>query len=145
MSVYFVTCREANAVKIGSSLEPHGRLREIQLGCPIKLKLEAMLPGSHAEEHALHARFADDRIHGEWFRLTEMIEAIIAANPPSEAPARVPLPGRSTAAERRAARARAERAAAQLAAEREREHAREMRRLETRGDIHFPFRRELAE
>lgn len=81
MSVYFVTCREANAVKIGSSGDPRLRLKEIQWGCPLEVTLEAILPGAAEDEHAFHARFADDRIRLEWFSLTPMIEAIIAANP----------------------------------------------------------------
>jgi hypothetical protein len=80
VSVYFVTCREANAVKIGFSVEPRARLPEIQWGCPLPLTLEAVLPGDHQEEARLHRWFADDRITGEWFRLTEMIELIIKNN-----------------------------------------------------------------
>lgn len=86
MSVYFVTCREVNAVKIGSSIEPHARLGEIQWGCPLLLKLEAILPGGCEEEFRLHRWFEDDRIRGEWFALTLMIESIIAANPAPEYP-----------------------------------------------------------
>jgi hypothetical protein len=81
VSVYFITCRTANAVKIGSSGDPHLRVREIQIGCPGKVRLEAILPGSIAEEKALHRRFADHRTQGEWFNITPVIEAMIAANP----------------------------------------------------------------
>lgn len=80
MSVYFVTCREANAVKIGYSVEPAARLPEIQLGCPLALTLEAVMPGNHQEEARLHRWFADERITGEWFRLNEMLELIIKNN-----------------------------------------------------------------
>jgi hypothetical protein len=80
MSVYFVTCREANAVKIGFSVEPRARLPEIQWGCPLALTLEAIMPGDQSEERRLHRWFADDRITGEWFRLTEMIELLIKNN-----------------------------------------------------------------
>lgn len=83
MSVYFVTCREANAVKIGSSLEPRARLSEIQWGCPLELRLEAVLPGGCEQEFAFHERFSEVRLRGEWFSINEMIEAIIAANPPA--------------------------------------------------------------
>lgn len=86
MSVYFVTCREANAVKIGSSLEPHTRLGELQAYCPLLLTLEAVLPGGTEEEFTFHRRFEDVRIRGEWFTITEMIEAIIAANPVGKRP-----------------------------------------------------------
>lgn len=80
MSVYFVTCREACAVKIGYSVEPRARLPEIQWGCPLPLTLEAVMPGDHQEEKRIHGWFADDRITGEWFRLTEMIELVIKNN-----------------------------------------------------------------
>jgi hypothetical protein len=83
MSVYFAVCREANAVKIGSSLDPFGRLPEIQLGCPLPITIEAVRPGNSEQEFELHRRFADDRIRGEWFRITPMIEAIMAASPVS--------------------------------------------------------------
>jgi hypothetical protein len=78
--VYFVTCREANAVKIGYSVEPRARLPEIQWGCPLPLTLEAVMPGDHAEERRFHRWFEDDRITGEWFRLTDMIELVIKNN-----------------------------------------------------------------
>lgn len=80
MSVYFVTCRAANAVKIGYSVEPRARLPEIQWGCPLPLTLEAVMPGDASEERRLHRWFVDDRITGEWFRLSEMIELIIKNN-----------------------------------------------------------------
>lgn len=94
MSVYFATCREASAVKIGSSVDPHSRLYEIQVGCPLEILIEAVVPGGVEQERAMHRRFEDDLIRGEWFRLTEMIEAIIAANPappPRARPVRKPL------------------------------------------------------
>lgn len=80
MSVYFVTCREASAVKIGYSVEPAARLPEIQWGCPLPLTLEAVVPGDHQEEARFHRWFEEDRITGEWFRLTEMIELVIKMN-----------------------------------------------------------------
>jgi hypothetical protein len=80
VSVYFVTCREANAVKIGFSVEPRARLPEIQWGCPLPLTLEAIMPGDHQEEARLHRWFEEDRITGEWFRLTDMLELVIANN-----------------------------------------------------------------
>jgi hypothetical protein len=80
VSVYFVTCRDAGAVKIGFSVEPRARLPEIQWGCPLPLTLEAVFPGDIQEEKRFHRWFADDRIIGEWFRLTEMIELIIKNN-----------------------------------------------------------------
>lgn len=86
MSVYFITCRKTGTVKIGSSLEPHARLKELQTGHPFELKLEAVLPGGTDEEFGFHRRFSDERLKGEWFRVTEMIELIIKNNPAGAPP-----------------------------------------------------------
>ena len=144
MSVYFVTCREANAVKIGSSLEPRARLGEIQWGCPLELKLEAVLPGNQEEEFAFHVRFSDLRLRGEWFTINEMIEAIIAANPP---------PAVATDEKPQVTREQLHKAARRRKFLEEQEAIRQKgARLNTRlltsdqrrriasGDIHFPFR-----
>jgi hypothetical protein len=91
VSVYFITCREAGAVKIGHSVDPYGRFPEIQMGCPLPLKLEALMRGAREEEKAAHWRFSEHRIHGEWFRLAEEIELVIAANSaPHERPGGAP-------------------------------------------------------
>jgi hypothetical protein len=81
MSVYFATCRQTGTVKIGSSLEPYARLKELQTAHPFELKIEAILPGGTDEEWEYHRRFADERLKGEWFKLSEMIELIIKNNP----------------------------------------------------------------
>jgi hypothetical protein len=89
MSVYFITCRQTGTVKIGSSLEPLARLREIQTGHPFELKVEAVLPGGCEEEFDFHRRFAEERLKGEWFTITDMIELIIKNNPVPP-PVRIP-------------------------------------------------------
>lgn len=89
MSVYFITCRQTGTVKIGNSLEPHARLRELQTAHPYELKVEAVLPGGHEEEHDMHRRFAEERLKGEWFTITDMIELIIKNSPPPP-PVRIP-------------------------------------------------------
>jgi hypothetical protein len=154
VSVYFVTCREANAVKIGSSLEPHARLSEIQWGCPLLLKLEAVLPGGYEEEFAFHARFSDVRLRGEWFTINEMIEAIIAVHPAPDLPPdhdRVALAQsnklghdvselrykRSSALPRRVREAMPKKPTPAFEA---RHLTREQRGRLASGDIYFPFR-----
>jgi hypothetical protein len=112
VSVYFATCREANAVKIGSSEDPHGRMMEIQMGCPLEIKLEAVMRGGCEEEFAFHRRFAEDRIRGEWFTITPVIEAIISAN---AAPVPRPKVGRLKIGARRTTRRDRKRYAAAMA------------------------------
>jgi hypothetical protein len=81
VGVYFFTCRDANAVKIGFSGDPSIRLKEVQAGCPLPLELEAVIMGSLRErESELHRQFADERIRGEWFTITPLIESMIHAH-----------------------------------------------------------------
>lgn len=146
MSVYFITAREAGTVKIGNSLEPHGRLRELQTSCPHKLKLEAMIPGAFAEEGDLHWRFSEARIQGEWFALTPEIEELIASNPAKPKP--VTAKEAKTPKERRGGpwrrlelpREREARIAAEERAAAEEIGRKWLSNLEAAGEINFPFR-----
>lgn len=140
MSVYFATIREQNVVKIGCSFDPTTRLKEIQVGCPFTVKIEATLPGHHAEEQALHRRFADDRLRGEWFTITSMIEAVMEQARIAEAARpKVPQidpPGFPEPTERKPK--------ARPLTPQESWAVREMKRREAAGDIHFPFRAKEA-
>jgi hypothetical protein len=85
MSVYFITCRAVNMVKIGYALAPHNvrqRLIGIRVCCPLDVALEMYLPGDEAAEKALHAQLKAHRVRGEWFWITEEIENLIQ-NPPT--------------------------------------------------------------
>jgi hypothetical protein len=54
-------------VKIGSTVgNPARRLSQFQLGCPLRLRVIGLLNGME-QELILHMRFADRRLHGEWF------------------------------------------------------------------------------
>lgn len=65
--VYFIRAESSGLIKIGKANNPVSRLKAIQTGSTEKLTLIAYTPGSHAEEKALHRRFASRRRHGEWF------------------------------------------------------------------------------
>jgi hypothetical protein len=78
--VYFLTCRAANAVKIGCSTAPSERLKAFQAQNPLELVLEARMPGDYVVEAFYHAKFARFSIHGEWFTLGEEVEALIVEN-----------------------------------------------------------------
>ncbi len=141
MSVYFITCRQTGTVKIGHSVEPLARLKEIQTGHPFGLKLEAVMPGNHEQERALHGRFADDRLKGEWFTITEMIELIMKNNPPPP-PTHIPT--------REEVRARLKpfpviQPIAPKAASWSRGGGSYLAKRVKAGDIHFPFRAGAAQ
>jgi hypothetical protein len=139
MSVYFITCRQTGTVKIGHSLEPSARLKELQTAHPFELKLEASLPGGADEENDMHCRFAEVRLKGEWFTINDMIELIISQNPP---PAQVRIPTREEVRAKlqpfpvvqplkpRELKARSWGT----------DGGRHLAKLVRSGDIHFPFR-----
>lgn len=55
-------------VKIGYTTDLRGRLHDLEEHLPMKLKLFASFPGTVSDERKLHARFAQYRSRGEWFR-----------------------------------------------------------------------------
>jgi hypothetical protein len=57
-------------VKIGNSQHIAGRLSDIQGSCPVPLRLAAVLSTEPPDERSWHARFAEERVRGEWFALS---------------------------------------------------------------------------
>lgn len=79
--VYFIQQEVTYAVKIGFTESRAGltqRLTDLQVGSPYPLRLVHLAPGSWALEKLLHARFAEDRLQGEWFRPSEQLAQAIA-------------------------------------------------------------------
>lgn len=69
MAVYFIQHGEAGEIKIGTTGgSPQGRMASLQTGAPLELRLLVSVPGGPADERALHERFAEHRLRGEWFR-----------------------------------------------------------------------------
>lgn len=62
-------------VKIGMTVDVPHRLRTLQCMCPAKLTVLAAFHSKDppGDERELHARFAGDRRHGEWFTATDEI------------------------------------------------------------------------
>lgn len=77
MSVYIIAAQSEGLVKIGYALRPYGRLSNLRVGSPVELVLAAIIPGSRANEQQLHAQFAKERAHGEWFYATSEICGLI--------------------------------------------------------------------
>jgi hypothetical protein len=65
--VYFVQGEGGGPIKIGSATNIQQRLRDLQIGSPVLLTLLHGVQGDYDLEYALHERFANDRLHGEWF------------------------------------------------------------------------------
>jgi uncharacterized protein YozE (UPF0346 family) len=66
--VYFVQSRKTYEIKIGfTTRQVDTRRRGLQTANPGKLEVIATLPGSREYENALHVRFAQHKLEGEWF------------------------------------------------------------------------------
>jgi len=88
--VYFVA--GADLIKIGFTLDVPGRFDRLCGSSPVPLTLLGVMRGTPATERELHAKFAAQRAHGEWFRPSLQLSAFIAANAPGTSvgtPARI--------------------------------------------------------
>jgi hypothetical protein len=75
-AVYIVAAQETGRVKIGRAKDVRKRLGALRGSSPVDLDLLGTLPGGAAVEAYLHASFASQRLHGEWFELTTEIAAV---------------------------------------------------------------------
>jgi len=80
--LYCLTARDLESVKIGTSWDPAGRLKQLQVGCPTELSLERAIPvGSRYIEDDIKSLFRHLRPHnaapgaGEWYRFTDELRA----------------------------------------------------------------------
>lgn len=73
--VYFIATRppRGKKIKIGFATNVHKRLKALQTSSPVKLQLVLSFPGTRQDEQALHKRFAEHRMEGEWFRWCKAI------------------------------------------------------------------------
>jgi hypothetical protein len=66
--IYFVQPEGGGPIKIGRAEDPEARLKALQTGSPVRLKLCRFVDAPVEWEARLHDVFAEWRSHGEWFR-----------------------------------------------------------------------------
>lgn len=73
VKVYVIHNTELNTYKIGKSINPTGRLKELQTSNSSKLKIiyEFESNDGNQLETSLHRIFSSKRISGEWFKLSD--------------------------------------------------------------------------
>lgn len=71
--VYIVQCVGTVFFKIGKANNIDRRLRSLQVGCPFQLRIVHYIEcdNPHVLERALHNKYKDKRMRGEWFSLNE--------------------------------------------------------------------------
>lgn len=76
--IYFIQPEEGGLMKIGFANDPTRRLRELQTGSPLRLRLVAEVPGTIEDERALHRHFRHLRERHEWFRPVPELRVYLA-------------------------------------------------------------------
>ncbi len=71
--VYLIQMGRRLIFKIGKSNDPKGRLASLQTASPYKLKIVHLFKADNASaaEESLHRYFHENRLEGEWFKLTQ--------------------------------------------------------------------------
>lgn len=91
MAVYFIRDAKLPEVKIGYSYSPERRLKALKSEYRRELQLLKTIYGYRAEEAALHRKFKQYRLHGEWFQLTGELVRFIGRRRPAKVPPRKPF------------------------------------------------------
>lgn len=77
--LYAIADRKNRLVKFGKSVNPSWRLKTLKTGNGMDLLLCGYCPNQgELSEPAVHKALAEHRVAGEWFRLNEATEAVIA-------------------------------------------------------------------
>lgn len=76
--IYLIVCDTTKTCKIGYSVNPTNRLKQIQ-GCnPYNLHLKYMVSGEMYEERMLHKKFRAFSVNREWYLYNSEIEGYFA-------------------------------------------------------------------
>jgi hypothetical protein len=68
-NVYFLRAATTGLIKVGRAADVRDRMYRLQTGSSEALELMGQIPDTSGGlmERAIHRRFADDRVRGEWF------------------------------------------------------------------------------
>lgn len=75
---YFIQPVQGGPVKIGLSTDPDVRLRSIHIASPVPLQIVGLIDDNC--EASLHEKFAELRLHGEWFSPAESLMEYIRSH-----------------------------------------------------------------
>lgn len=75
--IYFIEGEITKRIKIGFSVDPDKRLKELSTGSAEELSLLAAYPGTIAIEKDIHRQLESSRIKGEWFDNTLDVKEIM--------------------------------------------------------------------
>lgn len=75
--VYFIKGNVTGNIKIGFSMHPEKRVKQLQTGAGEKLELLCKIQGSQSKERELHRKFKKQHIHGDWFHPSPELESLI--------------------------------------------------------------------
>lgn len=78
--VYFVINEKQSICKIGYSVSPAKRLKELQTGCPYPLHIQKTVVGDIEMERLFHKIYKEYRLEGEWFKLEGKLKTFIYFN-----------------------------------------------------------------
>lgn len=73
--LYFALC--GDAIKIGVSAQPSDRVSTLQTGAPGPITILAVIEGAGNLESKCHRRLEHLHLHGEWYRHTLEVDALI--------------------------------------------------------------------
>jgi len=76
-SVYFFAFHEIGRIKVGVSSNVEQRLRDLSSEQRCEGEILHIMPGNRKAEMSVHARLAEWRVEGEWFRDCAEVRAII--------------------------------------------------------------------
>lgn len=73
--IYFI--KHTEYIKIGYTNDIQIRLSQLQVSCPVRLKVLGLIDGSLADEAVYHEKFKHLSTSGEWFKQTSELDEFI--------------------------------------------------------------------